>query len=79
MQLDLRAGSGFLWVLRENSHGDQCLADTRSLCFISESTDEGMEILGNPEINLVMSSDISEALFTVLLKTQISRYINPMN
>ena len=33
---------------------------------------------GNPEINLVMTSDILEALFSVLLKTQISRYIKPL-
>ena len=78
MQLDLRAGSGFLWVFRENFHGDQRLADTRSLCFTSESTDEGMEILGNPEINLVMTNDISEGQFSVLLKTQNYRYIKPV-
>ena len=62
MQLDLRAVSDFPWVFRENFHGDQLLADTRSLCFTSESTDEGMEILGNPEINLVITSDIPEDL-----------------
>ena len=56
----------------------QLLADTRSLCFTSESTDEGMEILGNPEINIVMIIDIPEALFAVRLKTQISRYIKPL-
>ena len=78
MQLDLRAGSGFLWVFRKDFHRNQRLADTRSLCFTSEPTDEGMKILGNPEINLVMASDISEALFSVLLKTQISRYIKPV-
>ena len=78
MQLDLRAGSGFLWVFRKDFHGDQRLADTRSLCFTSEPNDECMVILGNPEINLVMASDISEALFSVLLKTQISRYIKPV-
>ena len=49
----------------------QLLADTRSLCFTSESTDEGMEILGNPDINLVITSDNPEALFSVLLKIQI--------
>ena len=79
MQLDLRAGSGFLWVFRENFHGDQRLPDTRSLCFTSEPKDECLEILYNPEINLVMTSDISEVLFSVLLKTQISRYIKPVN
>ena len=79
MQLDLRAGSGFLWVFRENFHGDQCLADSRSLCVTSEPTDEGMKILGNPEINLVMTIDIPEALFAVRLKTQISRYIKPLS
>ena len=78
MQLYFRAGSSFLWVFRKDFHGDQRLADTRSLCFTSESTDEGMEILGNPEINLVMIIDIPEALFSVLLKTQISRYIKPV-
>ena len=75
MQLDLRAGSGFLWVFRKDFHRDQRLADTRSLCFTSEPKDECLEILDNPEINLVMTSDISEVLFSVLLKTQISRYI----
>ena len=64
MQLDLRAGSGF----RENFHGDQRLADTRTLCYTSEPKDECLEKLGNPEINLVMTSDISKALFSVLLK-----------
>ena len=38
-----------------------------------------MEILGNPEINLVMTIDIPEALFAVRLKTQISRYIKPLS
>ena len=33
---------------------------------------------GNPEINLVMTSDISESLIPVLLKTQSSRYIKPV-
>ena len=56
----------------------QLLADTRSLCFTSEPKDKGMEILDNPDINLVITSDISEALFSVLLKTQISRYIKPV-
>ena len=73
MQLDLRAVSDFPWVFRENFHGDQLLADTRSLCFTSESTDEGMEILGNPEINLVMTSDKAGAPLAVRLKTHISR------
>ena len=54
------------------------MADTSTLCFTSEPTDECLEKLGNPEINLVMTSDISEALFSVLLKTQISRYIKPV-
>ena len=71
MQLDLRGGSGFLWVFRENFHGDQRLADTRSLCFTSEPTDECPEKLGNPDINIVITSDNPEALFSVLLKTQI--------
>ena len=35
--------------------------------------------LGNPEINLVMTIDIPEALFAVRLKTQISRYIKPLS
>ena len=78
MQLDLRAGSGFQWVFRENFHGDQRLADTRLLCFTSETRDECMEILSNPEINLVLTNDISEGQFSVLLKTQISRYIKPV-
>ena len=78
MQLDLRAGSCFLGVFRENFHVDQLLADTSSLCFTYEPTDECMEKLGNPEIDLVMTSDILEALFSVLLKTQISRYIKPV-
>ena len=51
------------------------MADSRSLCFTSEPTDEGMEILGNPEINLVMTSDIPEALFSERFKTRISQYI----
>ena len=55
------------------------MPDTRSLCFTSEPKDECLEILDNPEINLVMTSDISEVLFSVLLKTQISRYIKPVN
>ena len=54
------------------------MADTRSLCFTSEPKDECPEKLGNPEINLFMTRDISEALFSVLLKTQISRYIKPV-
>ena len=54
------------------------MADTSTLCFTSEPTDECLEKLGNPEINLVMTSDISEALFSVLLKTQIFRYIKPV-
>jgi|TARA_B100001964_G_scaffold151886_1_gene167116 hypothetical protein len=37
-----------------------------------------MEILGNPEINLVMTSDIPEALFSVRFKTRISQYIKPV-
>ena len=78
MQLDLRAGSGFLWVFRKDFHGDQRLADTRSLCFTSEPLAEGMEILGNPDINLVITSDNPETLFSVLLKTQIHRYIKPL-
>ena len=40
--------------------------------------DKGMKILGNPDINLVIISDIPEALFSVLLKTQIHRYIKPL-
>ena len=40
--------------------------------------DKGMKILGNPDINLVITSDIPEALFSVLLKTQIHRYIKPL-
>ena len=40
--------------------------------------DKGMEILGNPDINLIITSDIPEALFSVLLKTQIHRYIKPL-
>ena len=55
------------------------MADTRSLGITSESTDEGMEILGNPEINLVMTIDIPEALFAVRLKTLVSRYIKPLS
>ena len=54
------------------------MADTRSLCFTSEPKDKGMEILDNPDINLVMASDISESLIPVLLKTQSSRYIKPV-
>ena len=54
------------------------MADTRSLCFTSEPKDECLEILDNPEINLVMTSVISEARFSVLLKTQISGYIKPV-
>ena len=65
-------------VFRGNFHGDQCLADTRSQCFTSEPKDECPEKLGNPEINLFMTRDISEALFSVLLKTQIFRYIQPV-
>ena len=41
--------------------------------------DKGMKILGNPDINLVITSDIPEALFAVRLKTQISRYIKPLS
>ena len=44
----------------------------------SEPTDGGMEILGNPEINLVMTSDKLEALFSVRFKTRISQYIKPV-
>ena len=47
--------------------GDQRLADSRSLCFTSEPLAEGMEILGNPEIKLVMTSDKPEALLAVRL------------
>ena len=54
------------------------MADTSTLCFTSEPTDEYLEKLGNPEINLVMTIDIPEALFAVRLKTQISRYIKPV-
>ena len=54
------------------------MPDTSTLCFTSEPTYECLEKLGNPEINLVMTSDISEALFSVLLKTQISGYIKPV-
>ena len=73
MQLDLRTGSGFLWIFRKDFHGDQRLADTRSLCVTSNTLAEGIEILGNPEINLVKTSDKPEAMLTVHLKTQIYR------
>ena len=56
----------------------QRLSDTRSPYFTSGPTDECMEILGNPEINLVITSDIPEALFAIRLKTQIFRYIKPV-
>ena len=54
------------------------MADTRPLFFTSVPKDKGMKILGNPDINLVITSDIPEALFSVLLKTQIHRYIKPL-
>ena len=53
--------------------GDQSLADSRSQCFTYEPLAEGIEILGNPEINLVMTSDKAETMLTVHLKTQIYR------
>ena len=40
--------------------------------------DKGMKLLGNPDINLVITSDIPEALYSVLLKTQIHRNIKPL-
>ncbi len=54
------------------------MADTSTLCFTSEPTDECLEKLGNPEINLFITSDNPEALFAVRLKTLISRYIKPV-
>ena len=54
-------------------HGDHRLADSRSLCVTSDTLAEGIEILGNPEINLVMTSDKAEAPLAVRLKTHISR------
>ena len=53
--------------------GGQCLADSRSLCFTFEPLADGLEILGNPEINLVKTRDKPEALLAVRLKTQIYR------
>ena len=53
--------------------GDQSLADSRSQCFTYEPLAEGIEILGNPEINLVMTSDKGEAPLAVHIKTHISR------
>ena len=54
------------------------MADTRSMYFTSEPTDEFLEKLVNPDINLVMTSGIPEALSAIFLKTQITRYIKPL-
>ena len=54
-------------------HGDHRLADSRSLCVTSDTLAEGIEILGNPEFNLVKTSDKPEAMLAVHLKTQIYR------
>ena len=51
------------------------MADTRPLFFTSVPKDKGMKILGNPDINLVITSDIPEALFSERFKTRISQYI----
>lgn len=58
--------------------GGQCLADSRSLFFTFEPLADGLEFLVNTEINLVMTSDIPEALFSVRFKTRISQYIKPV-
>ena len=59
-------------------HGDHRLADSRSLCVTSDTLAEGIEILGNPEFNLVKTSDKPEALFSVRFKTRIYHYIKPV-
>ena len=54
------------------------MADSRSLCFTSAPLAEGVEILGIPEIKLVMTSYKAEPSIAVCLKTQISQYIEPV-
>ena len=47
--------------------GDQRSADSRSLCFTSELVDKGMEILGNPELTVKLSTNQPKALLAARL------------
>ncbi len=47
--------------------GDQRYADSKSLCFTSELFTESKEILGNPEVKLILTSDKPQALIAARL------------
>ena len=58
----------FLMGIPGDFPGDQRPADAKSLCFTSEPLAEGLEILGNPEVTVTLSSDRPNALLAARLR-----------
>lgn len=65
--LGFESGMWFPMGIPGDFPGDQRLADSKSLCFTSEPFAAGMEILGNPEVKLILTSDMSQALLAARL------------
>jgi len=63
----LNAGVWFPMGAAGEFPGDQRSADSESLCFTSEVMEEGMEILGNPEVTVSLSCDKANALLAARL------------
>ncbi|HIL87613.1 MAG TPA: CocE/NonD family hydrolase [Deltaproteobacteria bacterium] len=63
----LEAGVWFPMGIPGDFPGDQRPADAKSLCFTSEPLAEGLEILGNPEVTVTLSSDRPNALLAARL------------
>jgi len=63
----LEAGMWFPMGVPGDLPGDQRSADAKSLCFTSEPLSEGVEILGNPEVAVSLSSDQPNALLAARL------------
>ena len=63
----LEAGMWFPMGIPGDFPGDQRPADAKSLCFTSEPLAEGLEILGNPEVTVTLSSDRPNALLAARL------------
>jgi hypothetical protein len=63
----LNAGVWFPMGVAGDFPGDQRSADSESLCFTSEVLEKGMEILGNPEVNVSLTCDKTNALLAARL------------
>jgi hypothetical protein len=67
LTVGLNAGVWFPMGAAGEFPGDQRSADSGSLCFTSEPFDEGMEILGNPEVTVSLNCDKPKALLAARL------------